>query len=144
MENEKQKRNKEIRRLEWEGWMHVWQEFRRNYGRGRGGVVVVAGKGLITDVTRSFSGLKNKNVGGGWVGQSVEPWLLILGGGPDLRVMRSSPTSGSTLCTESASGSDSLSLSLCLSLPVWSLFLSIYLVSKSLKTKVWVLGLRMP
>jgi len=51
--------------------------------------------------------------------QSIEPLTLGFGSGHDLRVVRSSPTLGSTLSTELAS--DSLSLLLPLPLPLLSL-----------------------
>ena len=38
---------------------------------------------------------------GTWLAQSVRDRTLVLGSGRDLRVLRSSPVSGSTLCTES-------------------------------------------
>ena len=48
------------------------------------------------------STFKNKKMRGAWVAQSVEHLTLDFGSGHDLRVVRSSPLSGSMLGVESA------------------------------------------
>ena len=60
--------------------------------------------------------------------QSAEQWILGFGSGHDPRVLRSSPTSGSSVSTESACVS--LPLSLSVLSPVHSLSLSLSKINK--------------
>ena len=52
--------------------------------------------------TFTVGGVKKETIGSNQVTQLVEPVTLDLGSGHDLRVVRSSPVSGSTLSMESA------------------------------------------